>query len=347
MKNVDYIVVGLGIAGISFSEQLEQGNKSFIVIDSAEDGATSRSGGIFNPTILKRFTAAWNASIFYPFAVDFYRGVSKKIQMEIFRETPILRILNNIEEQNNWIVASEKIGLRNYLQTELVKNLNPNISAPFGFGKLLGTARLQKDDLLSLYKEVLNTEGHLINEHFEYDKVQVEDEGVIYKDIFAKKIVFCDGPGALKNPFLPENAIIPNKGEYLVISAPDLKLEELLKGPEYIIPLGGDLYKVGATYNREETFAEPTLAARDEILSKLKRMITCSFEVVGQTAGIRPTTRDRKPLLGHFNTNPNLIFFNGLGTHGLLMAPYLSKVLYDSLEEGASIPTEMDIRRVL
>lgn len=346
MKNVDYIVVGLGIAGISFCSQLDERGKSFVVIDSGEEGATSRSGGILNPTILKRFTAAWNASIFYPSAVDFYRGVSNRFQKKIFQETSILRILNSVEEQNNWLVASEKIGLQNYLQTEIMKNSNPNIVAPFGFGKLLGTARILKDDLISSYKDFLNSAGYLKKEQFEYNMLQVDDEGVHYKGVSAKRIIFCEGSKILQNPFLPTNAIIPNKGEYLIIHAPDLKLDALLKGPIYIIPLGDDNYKVGATYTRDETVADATESAREELLTKLNKMICCSVEVIDQTAGIRPTTRDRKPLLGCFNNEPRLVFFNGLGTHGLLMAPYLSKVLYENLEEGKPIPTEMDIRRL-
>lgn len=347
MRNVDYIVVGLGIAGISFCEQLERANKTFIVIDGGEKGATFKSGGILNPTILKRFTAAWNASIFYPVAAEFYQEISNKLQIEILQETPILRILNNPEEQNNWAVASEKVSLRDYLQPQLIKNSNLHISAPFGFGKVIGTSKIQKDKLLNSYRNYLNLKGCLLEEKLEYGQLQIESQNVVYKEISSKKIVFCDGAGALKNPFFPKEAIIPNKGEYLVISAPDLKLDEMLKGPFYIIPLGDDQYRVGATYVRQETSIVPTLDARDEIQSKLKRMISCSFEVLDQTAGVRPTTRDRKPLLGSLENNSSLVFFNGLGSHGFLMAPYLSKLLYENLEKGPSIPSEMDIKRVI
>lgn len=347
MRNVDFIVVGLGIAGISFCEQLEKDQKSFLVIDAPEAGATARSGGILNPTVLKRFTAAWNASLFYPVAVDFYRYLSKKLKKEIYNDTPILRILSNTEEQNNWVVASEKIGLKNFLRTELVKNTNPNISAPFGFGKVVGTARILKDDMLALYKMDLLSKELLLNEYFEYENLQIMGEGIVYKHISAKKIIFCEGPRVMSNPFFPSNIIIPNRGEYLIISSTDLKLKELLKGPLYIIPLGDDLYKVGATYDRDQVICETTSRAREDILEKLQRMISCSYEVIGQTSGIRPTTRDRKPLLGHFNENPQVVFFNGLGTHGLMMAPYLSEVLYNNLKDGSPIPKEMDIRRVL
>ena len=346
MKNVDYIVVGLGIAGICFAEQLERHSKSFVVIDSAEEGATARSGGIFNPIVLKRFTAAWNAATCYPKAVEYYQELSKKLQKQIFVETPVLRILNNTEEQNNWVVASEKIGLRNHLQTNLEKNFNPHIAAPLGFGKLMGTARIEKSDLISSYKHLLESKNLLVSEIFEYEKLQVQNEGIVYRNIYAKRIVFCDGPGVMYNPFFPKDAIIPNKGEYLVICAPDLKVKEILKGPLFIIPLGSDLYRVGATYSRDDSSPEITPAAKSQIISKLKRMISCSFEVISQTAGIRPTTRDRNPLLGNLAKNPHLVFFNGLGTHGFLMAPYLSEVLFQYLENKTPIPTEMNIQRI-
>lgn len=347
MKEVDYLVVGLGIAGISFCEQLELANKSFIVVDSGEKGASQSSGGILNPVVLKRFNAAWNASVFYPKAISFYQALSLKLKKDIFQPTPILRILNNPEEQNNWVVASEKVGLQNFLQTQLLKNTNLAIISPFGFGKLMGTAIIQKDDLISSYKNMQNLRGRILKESFEYDKLKVDREGVSYKNINAKKVVFCEGADAIKNPFLSKDAVTPNKGEYLVIHAPDLNLKELLKGPVFIIPLGNDLYKVGATYARDETSKFPTAEASQEILSKVKRMINCSFEIKDQTGGIRPTTRDRKPFLGSLDSNPHLVFLNGLGTHGFLMAPYLSEVLYANLEGGGSIPAEIDVNRLV
>jgi pyruvate/2-oxoglutarate dehydrogenase complex dihydrolipoamide dehydrogenase (E3) component len=85
MKKVDYIIVGLGIAGISLCEQFQKQNKTFVAIDSGLEGATAKSGGVFNPTVLKRFTAAWDASTFYPAAVDFYAKLSKKTKQKAIR----------------------------------------------------------------------------------------------------------------------------------------------------------------------------------------------------------------------------------------------------------------------
>ncbi|NNE77833.1 MAG: FAD-dependent oxidoreductase, partial [Pricia sp.] len=58
---LDYLVVGLGLAGIAFCEQLEKGNKTFKVISDTSQTASLVAGGLYNPVILKRFTLAWRA----------------------------------------------------------------------------------------------------------------------------------------------------------------------------------------------------------------------------------------------------------------------------------------------
>lgn len=347
MIKVDYIIVGLGIAGISICEQLQKHGKSFLVIDNGKDGSTAKSGGVFNPTVLKRFTAAWNAADFYPVAVCFYNQLSEKLHQNIFSEIPILRIFKGVEEQNNWTVASDKLELRNFLSSKFFKNTNSNVLAPFGFGEVLGTAQIQTENLLFLYRNYLKNKDALLSEEFQYEALQQNENSVVYKDISAKKIIFAEGSKAIDNPFFPKQTIIGNKGEYLIIKAPSLKLEQLLKGSMYVIPLGNDNYKVGATYSRDDYSLNSTEQAKEEILSKVKSFIFCPFEIIGQTAGIRPTTKDHRPLLGSLEETPNLIFFNGLGSRGFLMAPLLAEILLKHLAAGMPIPKEMDIKRML
>lgn len=348
MEDTDYIIVGLGIAGISLCETFRKHGKSFIIVDSGIAGATAKSGGVFNPTVLKRFTAAWNASLFYPFAVDFYRGLSEELNQEVLKEIPLLRIFKSVEEQNNWSVASDKKELQKFLGSEFLKNTNPAVRAPFGFGKVLGTGLINTDQLLMGYRNLLQKKKLLLSEDFEYEMLQQHQKSVVYKNISAKAIIFAQGAMAVNNPFFPRNLLIGNKGEYLIIEAPGLKMDTLLKGPLYVIPLGNDQYKVGATYNHDDHSSHPTEVVRSEIISKFKTFINCPFKLIGHSAGIRPTTKDHRPLLGSFPKNPNLFFFNGLGSRGFLMAPLLAEISYKNLENNIPLPREMDIlRRVL
>ena len=54
---------------------------------------------------------------------------------------------------------------------------------------------------------------------------------------------------------------------------------------------------------------------------------------------------DRRPLLGGHPTYKNLYVFNGLGTRGVMMAPLLSKWLYDFIELKKQLPEAVAINR--
>jgi glycine/D-amino acid oxidase-like deaminating enzyme len=354
VKEVDYIIVGLGIAGISFCEQLEKHHKSYLVIDSGVNAATKISGGVFNPVVLKRFTIAWKAREEMAKSLLFYKELSNKLNTAILHETSVLRILNSVEEQNDWGVASDRIELSPYLDSEILKNNNPNIKAPFGFGKVKVAGRIFPSVLLESYRNYLQKRNVLISEIFEYERLSEEKNKVYYKDIVAGKIIFSEGIGGLKNPYFPKGPFvggkeyfIPNKGEYVIVKAPELKLDTLLKGPVYVMPWGKDLYKVGASYKREDSSVEITEESKEIVLKKLRKMIVCDFEVVSQEAGIRPTTKDRRPFLGSLTNSPNKVFFNGLGTHGIMNAPFLAEILYNHLESEQDLPEEMDIKRCI
>lgn len=347
IKNVEYVVVGLGIAGICFCENLLRHNKSFVAFDKGFNGATATSGGILNPTVLRWFNVAWKASEFYPAAIPFYETMAERMQSKFFTFKSIYKIFNDANELNNWAIATDKQRTKPFLSATLVKNANDNINAPLGFGEVKGAVQIDVPELLSGFSNMLQKEDKLVKEQFQYDLLEVSDNGVRYKDITAKHIVFCEGIQALHNPFFPNEKLVGNKGEFLIIKAPELKLDVFLKGPMYIIPLGDDTYKVGATFIRGDLSVKKTAYSEKEIRRHLKAMISCDFEVIGSATGIRPTTPDRAPVIGNHQEHPRITFFNGLGSRGFMMAPLLSETLYNHLESNKPLPADVDINRVL
>ena len=353
MKEVDYIVVGLGVAGISFCEELENNHKSFIAFDNNKVTSTKVAAGVINPVVLKRFTPVWNAKLHVSSSILFYKQLSKKINHRLIKEISIFRLFKSVAEQNNWMVASDKKELEEFLEPKIIPNNYAHINAPFGFGKVNSTGKIDTIALIEKYKKYLQLENKYHNNTFDYSLLTFQNQQVIYKNIVSKNIVFCEGAAVTKNPFFLKVAqhtkpvvLIPNKGEYLTIKSNDLKLDAMLKSSLFIIPLGNDFYKIGATYDRDDVSVQVTTQARDELVLKLKEIITCDFEVVDQVAGIRPTTRDRRPFLGSLTENQQLFFFNGLGTRGITAAPSLAKVLFNFTEKSIEIPKEINIRRI-
>lgn len=344
---VNYIIVGLGIAGLSVCEELRKRGKSFVIFDEGSKNATAASGGIINPTILKRFTTPWKTELFHPRALEFYQKLQKDLNENIFSFTVIDRIFSSIEEQNNWIVASDKEKTKDYLKSEFLESVNPNVIAPLGLGEVEGSVQLNIRMLLQCYRKKLESGNQYFQEIFDYSLINSQSSYVSYKGVKANYIVLCEGPTVKENPFFPQEAVVGNKGEYIIIEAPELNLARLIKGNHYIIPLGESKYKVGATFDVGGSTWNTTEYAKDFLTKELQRMISCPFKVIGQTAGIRATTKDHKPILGTLRDFPRYAFFNGLGTRGLMMAPLLAEILMDNIEEELPIPEEISINRFL
>lgn len=342
---VDYIIVGCGIAGISFCEQLKKHHKTFVVFDDHSQQSSSVAGGLYNPVVLKRFTAVWKCQEQLQKALQLYRHLEAEFDIKLDYKIPVYRKFASLEEQNDWFTASDKPNLSEYLSPTVIKNDNTYIDAPFGFGEVKGTGRIDVKTLLDVYKASLIKRGILFEEAFDYTYLNTEDSGIRYKEILAKQLVFSDGFGMKQNPFFNQLPLVPAKGELLTIYAPDLNIAYVLKSAIFLIPLGNDLYIVGATYEWKDLTNQITDAAKNELLNKLNKLINCSFEVVNQVAGIRPTVKDRRPLVGRHHQYKNIFVLNGLGTRGVMIGPYVAEQLFNFIEFNQPLETEIDIKR--
>ena len=123
------------------------------------------------------------------------------------------------------------------------------------------------------------------------------------------------------------------------------QLEEAVKSSVFLIPLGNNLYKVGATYNNQDKDPHPSEEAREELENKLAKLINCKFEIVDQSAGIRPASKDRKPMLGRHPEYKNLYCCNGFGSRGVLISPSVSEQLIELAENDVQLPSEIDLQR--
>lgn len=341
----DYIIVGLGLSGASLAYRLEKQGKTFLVYDDGSQKASKVAGGLMNPVILKRFTLAWKADEQMDRAVEFYGEMEKTLGEQFLRPLEIYRRFSSIEEQNNWFAAADNPLVSPFLDTNLLTGFNKHIKGKYSFGRVRNTRRIDSRGLLESYASHLTKKALLKRERFEYNDLQISEEGVKYKGIMAGKVIFCEGFGLLKNPYFNYLPLRGNKGEYIIIKAPGLDLGVAVKSSVFIFPAGDDLYVVGATYSNSDKSPQPTSAARKELVKKLKDLVDVDFEVVDQVAGLRPSTIDRRPLVGRHPVHKNLYCCNGFGSRGILMAPTLSKELLCLMEKGEAVSSEIDLAR--
>lgn len=341
----DYIVVGAGLAGIAFVETALSNNKKVLVFDNNSQNSTKIAAGLYNPVVLKRFSEVDNAQNQLTYLTEFYKQIEKRCTIQLDFKLPILRKFFSAEEQNNWFAAADKVNLAPFLSLTIAKQTFPFIDSPFGFGVVLQTGYVATGTLLETYHDYLTSHQMLRTEAFDYDAIIHLENAIDYKNIQTKHIVFAEGFGLHANPFFNYLPLDGTKGELLIIKAPNLQLDVILNSSVFILPLGNDYYKVGATYNWKDKTCLPTPQGRKEIEERLRELVSCEFEIISHQAGVRPTVRDRKPLVGTHSKYKRLHVLNGLGTRGVMIGPTVAKNLFDSIENQVPLSATISIKR--
>ena len=286
------------------------------------------------------------ADVLFPFAENYYRDLEDYFGVKLFHPTKILELVSTPKEYNDWMARSEEQELHSYIESVSDSGIYDDYLQPF-FKKILikKSGWINTTVLLEQMESLLVRDGNLRGEKIEFESLKLTDDSVTYKDITASKIIFCDGVEATSNPYWKYLPFIPAKGELITIKA-EMKLDQILNRKIFILPLGNNLYKVGSTYSWNFINEFPTSEAQEELVSQLRTVLKIPFEVVDHSAGIRPTIKDRRPVLGLHKQFPQVGIFNGLGTKGCLLAPYFANHLASYLIGENDLMNEVDVRLI-
>lgn len=347
MKHFDYIIVGQGLAGTILTEHLLNKNKSVLVIDNNQNYSSSVAAGIINPIVFKRITKSWRADDLVPKLNQFYSEIEKKYAVSILEQIDMVKIFNSFEDQNNWLGKMQDINFSKYLSDEKkIAFAQENYIHQYGYGVVKKAARLDITTFLRSCKDNYSKQGYLLEESFVFKSLSIDEKGLQYKDISASKIIFCEGYKLKENPYFDYLNLINTKGEILDVSVDGYDVDYILNRGFFMYPKKDNTYTVGATYSWHDESLNTTEEAKNELLEKVSAtLLNKKVEVVNHKTGIRPTTPDHKPLIGAHPEHKNMFVFNGLGTKGVMIAPYFAEQLANHLEENLSLDKEVDIKR--
>ena len=135
----DFIIVGAGLAGISFAETALLYNKTFTVISDDSQNSSRVAAGLYNPVILKRFSLPQDAAVHLEYMRPFYERIQHRLGVKFDFDMAVLRKFASVEEQNNWFQAGDKPALEPFLFPEILHVQYSGLPAPFGFGKVMHT----------------------------------------------------------------------------------------------------------------------------------------------------------------------------------------------------------------
>lgn len=342
-RKFDVAIVGQGIAGSLLAWELWKRNVDFVVIDSPVKHKSSNvAGGLFYPLAARKPSLIDRFELYYNRMQETYSELETYFVASFLHEKPSLRKIDQHDlEQWKQTLNPEFLDMIRWFETS-------SEIAPFETAvQVQNSGYVDLVYLISLIKTWLNTYNRLIVRDLIYEQIQIESDAVHLFDSFsAQRIVFCEGISVQQNPWFSDISMEVNKGELIEIYAPDLDERFILRDSIFVLPLGNYRFRVGATFVRQPADGIPSNEGLDELTARLNEIVSVDYQIVQHWAGFRPAMRDRKPVVGRHPHFPQLFILNGLGSHGVLQAPYWASIMAQQLTEPQTkIPHDVSVQR--
>jgi glycine oxidase len=336
-----FTIVGQGVAGTLLAFELERRGADFRIIDAGKNHSSAVAAGIMNPVVFRRLTKSWMLDDCWDLAINTYKELEEKLGLSFLHTKSMRRLFSSEQEAGFWTEKTKRADFAKYIALYPNHDSCPKYANnTFGCGLVKEVHNIDVKNFLHASSNYFEQHGKLTNAAADYFELQADlDAGKI------DGVIYCQGYQNVENPLFKNLPVQTTKGQILTVQIPDAQSNELLNRKCFMLPLGDGLFRVGATYEWENTSLHTTDEAKNELTEKLKTLINIPFEVVEQYAGIRPTSPDRRPILGEHPEHKNNFILNGLGTKGYLLAPWCVQHICAHILEGKSLHSEVDLNR--
>ncbi len=276
----------------------------------------------------------------------FYPRIESLLEVDFYVPRPVWRIHGSKQERDKWFEKNDLPGFIPYLfnpPSQLEESFGR--SPEFGEGEVRHAGYLDIPVFLTASRRYFAEKGCFQEANLSLSPSIKELKDALNRTVDFTKIIDCRGNQSAMSDWWSYLPFGLTKGEVLTLRCPELKLDRTFNAGFFVLPLGNELFRVGATFSWKDKTLDPTEAGKKELLEKFEKYFTCSYEIIDHKAGIRPTVQDRRPLMGKHPHENHLYLFNGLGTKGVMLAPFLSAHFIDSLLGDATLSPEINIER--
>lgn len=331
----DLLIIGHGLAGSVLADKALARGLDLLVIDAPREGrATPAAAGLVNPITLRRLVPSWRVDRLLPLAEAFYGSVADGAH---WHRTELVKVHANEQARHQWQRAQNDPEASAYLVDRTAADVEAALPTPYGYGCVDRCAWLDVNGWLPHQRKKLHDKGCLQEHWIDRSEVRAAQDHVEVNGARARFAVLCEGPFATAMP-----GLVPVAGDVLTVRIPGLQLRSIVHGGVFLLPLPDGLFRVGSTFAWDDVFSGPRLSAREHLLTKLRELVPFPVEVVEHRWGVRPASKDRRPILGPVVNGDRVVAMNGLGARGVLLAPWCADHLLDHLFAGQPLDPEVN-----
>ncbi len=343
------LIIGQGLAGTILSYKLiKKGHFVTVVDDPLKQKSSTIAGGMVNPVVFRRLTKSWMIDELYPEFIKTSNELEILLNTKLFYPKPIYKIFGK-DESLFW----EKKFIDNKLHTYINGNahlapLSPYLKTPHGYGIVSQGGWFDIQTLIRTYRSYLEEKKCYSANNINLSAdLSFSNDQIIWHDNAYDKVILCLGSYTPENIFFAEIKYKNTKGEVLTFRSSDYsERNKIISKNIFILPTHNNLYKTGSSYAWEWDDLQPTKKAKEEILEKLNKIADFKYTIDDHQVGIRPTAHDRRPVIGFSEENPSIGIFNGLGSKGILLAPWSANQLTNKIENPEfEIHSEINVKR--
>ena len=182
--NVDFLIIGQGLAGSLLAWYLIQKKQSVVIVDDASiDSASLAAAGIINPVTGKRLVKSWQVDACLPAAKQCYLTLQQQFRTPIFHSLPVYRLFQNEQDIELWQLRSSENAYADYLGDRLPPQGSSGLENPLGGFLIKGSGYINTALLLQQLREHYAAHNQYIDARFLYYELQIKTAAVEWREI--------------------------------------------------------------------------------------------------------------------------------------------------------------------
>lgn len=314
-----------------------------MIVDPNERATCSKiAAGLVTPITGKRVKPSWRVGELLPVALQHYRAVERLLGGDFYHERPLVRLFREPREVEWWRGRAGEPGLDRWVDPDAALVDAGQFHAEFGGFVQRGSGWLDTTAYLEASRSFFERQGAWRRGVVREEAIEPLDNLVRLAGEDFTHVVFCRGAEERTGSrFFSWLKFDCARG---VIASLEAGLQEtrIINRGCWILPRGGDDWRAGSTY--EFDLKTPMETSLSDLRGKLSMLLRVPFEIRGLEAGIRPIIKHRQLVLGPHPSHPRVCVFNGLGSKGVLRAPFFAGMLAEHLLNDKPPGPDVDVR---
>ena len=332
------LVVGGGLAAAVVESACTRRGFKAVVRAGQAPSASRVAAGMFNPVSFQRVLPVWRAAEHLAALEQVYGAFEARLGRAFVHQVPVLKVFASAEYARVWAERIEQQhAVAEWIAPMAWRDVPEGVRAQHGAGWVPGAGWVDVAQLLDDWSERVREEGRW--EEGAWGHADGVPSG------FAA-VVDCRGVGAREDLAAYGLDLRPNHGEVLTVAGSELPQEVCVNAVSWLLPIGEGRGRLGSTYRWDVQDCRIHADTASMLVERVGDVLEATRRVLVErhVAGVRPTSPDRRPWVGE--VQPGIWVCNGLGTRGVLVAPWTAERLLDAMTgQDAELPEEIDVRR--